>query len=88
MPAEEIRKFWERTRGALAEVKMDATVEPVEQSDVFTMEGRIKTRTIYRVIMSSFEGRRASVPGTPSPPANPRRGDGQRSWKCLATVAS
>ena len=33
-------------------------VEPVEQSDVFTMEGRIKTRTIYRVIMSSFEGRR------------------------------
>jgi cephalosporin-C deacetylase len=58
MPSEEIRKFWEQTRAALAEVKMDATVEPIEQSDVFTMEGRIKTRTIYRVIMSSFEGRR------------------------------
>ncbi|HSF28951.1 MAG TPA: acetylxylan esterase, partial [Candidatus Tectomicrobia bacterium] len=58
MPAEDIRKFWEQTRAALNEVKMDATVEPVEQSDVFTMEGRIKTRSIYRVIMSSFGGRR------------------------------
>jgi cephalosporin-C deacetylase len=58
MPAEDIRKFWEQTRAALAEVKMDATVEPVEQSDVYTMEGRIKTRSIHRVIVSSFEGRR------------------------------
>ena len=58
MPAEKIGKFWEQTRAQLAEVEMDARVEPVEQSDVFTMEGRIKTRTIYQVVMSSFEGRR------------------------------
>ena len=58
MLAEEIHKFWEQTREALAEVKMEAIVEPVEQSDVFTMEGGVKTRTIFRVIMSSFEGRR------------------------------
>ena len=81
MPAEDIRKFWEQTRAALAEVKMDATVEPVEQSDVFTMEGRIKTRTIYRVIMSSFEGRRIrawyTVPSG-QPPA--------RGWPAIMEV--
>jgi cephalosporin-C deacetylase len=58
MPVEKIGKFWEQTRARLGEVDMDARVEAVEQSDAFTMEGRIKTRTIYRVIMSSFEGRR------------------------------
>ncbi len=58
MPAAEIKEFWERTRASLAEVDTNATVESVEQSDEFTMEGRIKTRTIYRVVMSSFEGRR------------------------------
>ena len=58
MPAAEIKKFWEQTRASLAEVDLNATVEPVELTDEFTMEGRIKTRTIYRVIMSSFEGRR------------------------------
>ncbi len=57
MPTEEIRKFWEQTRASLDEVELDASVEPVEQSDVFTIEGRIKTRTIHRVRMSSFEGR-------------------------------
>jgi cephalosporin-C deacetylase len=81
MPAEEIRKFWEQTRAALAEVKMDARVEPVEESDVFTMEGRIRTRTIYRVIMSSFEGRRIrawyTVP-TGQPPA--------RGWPAIMEV--
>ncbi len=58
MPTEKIRNFWEMTRAELDEVEIDATVEPVEEADVFTMEGRVKTRTIYRVIMSSFEGRR------------------------------
>ncbi len=58
MPATEIKRFWEQTRAGLDEVDMNVTVEPVEESDVFTMEGRIKTRTINRVIMSSFEGRR------------------------------
>ena len=58
MPAAEIKEFWEQTRASLAEVDTNATVESVEQSDEFTMEGRIKTRTIYRVVMSSFEGRR------------------------------
>jgi hypothetical protein len=46
MPAEEIQKFWEKTRAALAEVKMDATVAPVEQSDVLTMEGRINMTSL------------------------------------------
>ena len=58
MPVEEISKFWERTRAALAEVEMDAAVEPVQQSDVFTMEGGIKTRFISKVVMTSFEGKR------------------------------
>ncbi|MBI4233249.1 MAG: acetylxylan esterase [Chloroflexi bacterium] len=58
MPTEGIRRFWEQTRAALAEVEMNAIVEPVEQSDAFTMEGAIKSRTIHRVIMTSFEGRR------------------------------
>ncbi len=57
MPTEEIRKFWEQTRASLDEVELDASVEPVEQSDVFSIDGRIKTRTIHRVRMSSFEGR-------------------------------
>ncbi len=56
MPTEEIRKFWEQTRASLDEVELDASVEPVEQSDVFTIEGHIKTRTIHQVRMSSFEG--------------------------------
>jgi cephalosporin-C deacetylase-like acetyl esterase len=81
MLAEEIRKFWEQTRAALAEVKMEATVEPVEQSDVFTMEGGVKTRTIFRVIMSSFEGRRIrawyTVP-TGQPPS--------RGWPAIMEV--
>ncbi|MBI3329090.1 MAG: acetylxylan esterase, partial [Nitrospinae bacterium] len=58
MPGEEIRKFWEETRAALDKVDMKAQVKPVEECDVFTMEGRIKTRAVYQVIMSSLEGRR------------------------------
>ena len=58
MPADAIRNFWEQTRAELDEVEMDGRVEPVEESDVFSMEGRIKTRTIHRVMMSSFERRR------------------------------
>src|SRR5712691_5337634 len=55
---EEIRKFWAQTHAALSKVDMDAKVEPVESSDPLVIEGGIKTRTAYRVIMSSFEGRR------------------------------
>ena len=58
MGAEEISRFWESTRAALAEVEMDARVEPVERSDVFTSEGAIKTRAIHRVVMSSLGGTR------------------------------
>ncbi|MCH7891435.1 MAG: hypothetical protein IH921_08030 [Gemmatimonadetes bacterium] len=32
MPVEKVRKFWEQTREALAEVDMDASVEAVEES--------------------------------------------------------
>jgi cephalosporin-C deacetylase-like acetyl esterase len=58
MSREDVWNFWEQTRTELAKVDLEAVVEPVEQSDVFTMEGRVKTRTIHRVILSSFEGRR------------------------------
>ena len=81
MPVEEIRKFWEQTRAALDEVEMDAVVEPLEQSDVFTMEGLIKSRTIHRVIMTSFEGKRIrawyTVP-TGQPPS--------RGWPAIMEV--
>jgi hypothetical protein len=36
---------------------MDTRVELVESSDPLVMEGGIKTRTVSRVIMTSFEGR-------------------------------
>jgi cephalosporin-C deacetylase len=55
---EEIRKFWAQTQAALAKVDMDAKVEPVESNDPLVLEGGIKTRAIYRVILSSFEDRR------------------------------
>ena len=58
MPSEAVSKFWEQTRSKLDEVEINAKVEPVEQTDVFTMEGGVKTRTIYGVTMSSFEGTR------------------------------
>ena len=56
MPAEKVRTFWEKTRAELDEVPMSASLAEVEDADVFTMEGRIKTRTIYRVVMASFQG--------------------------------
>lgn len=58
MPTQEIRKFWEKTRESLAEVEMNPQVKAVEEADVFTQEGGIKTREIFQVTMSSFEGRR------------------------------
>ena len=70
-----------RDQGKLAEVELNPQVEPVEETDVFTMEGRIKTRTIYRVIMSSFEGQRIrawyTVP-TGQPPT--------RGWPAIMEV--
>ena len=49
MPATEIKRFWEQTRAGLDEVDMNATIEPVEESDVFTMEGRFfSTRDTLR----------------------------------------
>ncbi len=71
MPAKEIRKFWEKTQADLGEVEID---EIVEQSDVFTMEGFIKTRSISRVIMSSFEGRRIHASYTLPSGQPPARG--------------
>ena len=54
MPTQKIKNFWEKTRAELDEVEMNASVEKVEDADVFTMEGGVKTRTIYRIIMSSL----------------------------------
>ncbi len=55
---EEIRKFWAQTRAALAAVDMDAKLEPADLDDPLIREGRIKTRTVSCVVMSSLEGRR------------------------------
>ena len=58
MPVAEIKKFWEQTRAALDEVEMNAKVGPVEESDVFTTEGLVKTFALNQVTLTSFEGRR------------------------------
>ena len=39
MPTGEIATFWEQTRNTLAQVRMDAVMELVDQTDVFSMEG-------------------------------------------------
>ena len=70
MPTQEIRNFWDKTREQLAEVEMDPRVELVEDADPFTQEGRIKSRNIYRVAMTSFGGKRIRAwYATPSGPA-------------------
>ena len=58
MPAQKVNTFWEKTRAELDEVELNASLEAVEDADAFTMEGRVKTRTIYRIVMSSFQGTR------------------------------
>ncbi len=81
MPTEEIRKFWDQTRAGLDEVELNASVEPVEQSDVFTVEGRIKTRTINQVRMSSYEGQTISAWYTVPSGQPPRHG-----WPAIMEV--
>ena len=58
MPAQKIQDFWNRTRAELDEVEINPTMEPVEDADEFTTEGRVKSRDLYRVTMSSFQGTR------------------------------
>ena len=81
MPTQKIKSFWQKTRAGLDEVSMNASVEEVEDADVFTLEGGVKTRAIYRVIMSSFEGQRIrawyTVPAG-TPPA--------RGWPAIMEV--
>ncbi len=81
MPTSKVSTFWERTRAELDEVELNASLEEVEDADVFTIEGRVKTRTIYRVIMSSFQGTRIrgwyTLP-TGTPPA--------RGWPAIMEV--
>ena len=55
---DEVRAFWEDTRAALARVPIDATVEPVDTPAPFLDERPTRTRTVHRVIMSSFEDKR------------------------------
>ena len=69
MPTQEIRNFWDKTREQLAEVEMDPRVELVEDADPFTQEGRIKSRNIYRVTMTSFGGQ--AHPGLVCHPLRP-----------------
>ena len=81
MPAKEIRSFWEQSRAQLDEVAIDASVEVVEDSDVYSVEGGVKTRVVHQVIMSSFEGRRIrawyTIPAA-QPPA--------RGWPTIMEV--
>ena len=81
MPTREIASFWEETRNTLVQVRMDAVMEPVDQTDVFSMEGDMKTRRIYSVAMTSLEGTRIrawyAVP-TGEPPG--------RGWPAILVV--
>ena len=81
MPTPEISDFWRKTRAELDEVEMNASLELVEDADEFTKEGWVKTRTVHRVIMSSFGGRRIhawyTVPAA-KPPA--------RGWPAILDV--
>ena len=81
MPTKKVREFWDRSRAELDEVEMNPSVEPVEDADEFTVEGRIKTRIIYRVTMSSFQGKKIrawyTVPAA-TPPA--------RGWPAIMEV--
>ena len=58
MPTAEISRFWDATRAKLAEVEMNPNVEPVEPTEVLNAEGNRKTRRIYQVVLTSFEGQR------------------------------
>ncbi len=82
MPTQNIQDFWNRTRAELDEVELNLSMEPVEDADEFTTEGRVKSRDLYRVTMSSFQGTRIrawyTVPAGNPPPA------GQPSWKYRA----
>ena len=51
MLTDEIASFWMRTRKQLAEVPLEATMEPLEEMSSHVM-------TTYRVIMTSFEHRK------------------------------
>jgi len=81
MPTEKVSEFWRKTRAELDEVEINASLELVEDADEFTMEGRVKTRGIHRVAMSSFGGRRIrawyTVPSA-QPPA--------RGWPAILDV--
>jgi len=57
MPSENIKRFWEQTRSELAEVPLDASVEPVVP-DGLLFEYLVKSVINYRVVMSSFGGKR------------------------------
>lgn len=81
MPTQKIQDFWNRTRAELDEVEMNLSMEPVVDADEFTKEGRIKTRDVYRVTMSSFQGTRIRAWYT-VPSANPPKG----GWPAIMEV--
>ena len=56
MPSQEITRFWKRAHAALDEVPMGAVVEPVEETDVYSMEGHMKSRSISRVTLTGLDG--------------------------------
>ena len=74
MPTTEISSFWEKARAQLAQVPLDASVEPVKaDSDV--------TVTTNKVILNSFENVKIrawySIPTSPAPP---------RGWPAVMVV--
>lgn len=81
MPTAKVREFWDKTRAELDEVEIDASMEPVEDADAFTAEGGVKTRNIYRVIMSSFQGQKIRAWYT-VPSGNPP----SRGWPAVMEV--
>jgi cephalosporin-C deacetylase len=78
---EDIRAFWDRTRAALDGVGLEAVVEPVESDDPLIREGANKSRAVFSVILSSFEGKRIRAWYT-VPRGEPPRG----GWPAILEV--
>ena len=57
MSSEDVKRFWEQTRSELAKVPLNVSVEPVVP-DGLLFEYQVKSVINYRVVMSSFEGKR------------------------------
>jgi len=55
MPNEKIKQFWTTTRARLDQVPMNPTTEELTPSDPMLLDTHVKTRTVYEVVLTSFE---------------------------------